>query len=35
MSMGHGKTENDEWNPEIIFEMYKKRKTELDKIKRE
>lgn len=35
MSLGHGKTENDEWNPEIIFEMYKKRKTELDKIKRE
>jgi hypothetical protein len=35
MSLGHGKTENDKWNPEIIFEMYKKRKAELDKVKRE
>ncbi len=32
MSLGHGKTEDDEWNPEIIFEMYKKRKAELNKI---
>ena len=32
MSLGHGKTEDDEWNPEIIFEMYKKRIIELNKI---
>ncbi len=35
MSLGHGKTEDDEWNPEIIFEMYKKRITELNKIAEE
>lgn len=34
MSLGHGKTEDDNWNPEIIFEMYKKRISELDKIVR-
>lgn len=32
MSLGHGKTEDDEWNPEIIFEMHKKRIAELNKI---
>ena len=35
MSLGHGKTEDDEWSPEIIFEMYKKRITELNKIAEE
>jgi predicted metal-binding protein len=35
MSLGHGKTENDEWNPEIIFEMYKSRIAELNKIAQE
>ena len=35
MSLGHGKTESDEWNPEIIFEMYKNRITELNKIAQE
>lgn len=32
MSLGHGKTEDEKWNPEIIFEMYKKRIEELNKI---
>jgi hypothetical protein len=32
MSLGHGKTEDDEWNPEIIFEMHKNRIAELEKI---
>ncbi|PCI02827.1 MAG: hypothetical protein COB81_04785 [Flavobacteriaceae bacterium] len=32
MSLGHGKTEDDEWNPKIIFEMHKKRILELSKI---
>ncbi|GGF69609.1 hypothetical protein SAMN05444281_1026 [Wenyingzhuangia marina] len=35
MSLGHGKTEDDEWNPEIIFEMYKNRISELKKIAKE
>ncbi|WP_298516124.1 hypothetical protein [uncultured Kordia sp.] len=35
MSLGHGKTENENWNPEIIFEMYKKRIIELNKIAKE
>ena len=35
MSLGHGKTEDDKWNPEIIFEMHKKRIAELNKIERE
>jgi hypothetical protein len=35
MSLGHGKTEDDEWNPEIIFKMYKKRIIELNKIAEE
>tara|TARA_R110002074_G_C12267465_1_gene641823 strand:+ start:53 stop:544 length:492 start_codon:yes stop_codon:yes gene_type:complete len=34
MSLGHGKTEDEEWNPDIIFEMYKKRLTELENIKK-
>lgn len=34
MSLGHGKTEDDKWNPEIIFEMYKKRIAELNQIKK-
>ena len=35
MSLGHGKTEDAEWNPEVIFEMYKKRISELNKITEE
>ena len=35
MSLGHGKTEDDQWNPEIIFEMHKKRIMELTKIEKE
>lgn len=35
MSLGHGKTEDDEWNPEIIFEMHKTRIMELNKIAQE
>ncbi|WP_162984966.1 hypothetical protein [Mesonia aquimarina] len=35
MSLGHGKTEDDEWNPEIIFEMHKNRIAELNKIENE
>ncbi len=34
MSHGHGKTEDEEWNPEVIFEMYKNRLTELKQIKK-
>ena len=34
ISLGHGKTEDDEWNPEIIFQMYKKRIAELSEIKK-
>ena len=34
ISLGHGKTENDEWNPNVIFEMYKNRLTELKRIKK-
>ena len=32
MSLGHGKTEDEEWNPDVIFEMYKNRITELKRI---
>ncbi len=28
-SLGHGKTERDDWDPNIIFQMFKKRKKEL------
>ena len=35
MSLGHGKTEDDEWNPEIIFEMHKNRIAELNNIAEE
>lgn len=34
-SMGHGKTENEDWNPEIILEMYTNRLAELDKLAKE
>lgn len=34
ISLGHGKTEDEEWNPEIIFTMYKNRLKELEKIKK-
>ncbi len=33
MSLGHGKTEDDTWNPEIILEMYSNRLEELNQIK--
>ena len=33
ISLGHGKTEDDNWNPEVIIKMYKTRLTELKKIK--
>lgn len=32
-SLGHGKTEEDDWNPESIFDMYKNRLSEFEKIK--
>ncbi|MCF6191406.1 MAG: hypothetical protein L3J51_13105 [Cocleimonas sp.] len=32
-SLGHGKTEDDNWKPESILGMYKKRMQELNKIK--
>ena len=35
MSLGHGKTEDDQWNPEIIFDMHNKRITELNRIAQE
>ena len=28
-SLGHGKTERDDWDPNIIFQMFEKRKKEL------
>lgn len=34
-SIGHGKTETDEWEPESIFEMFKNRLTELKNISTE
>ena len=34
ISLGHGKTEDDEWNPEIIFDMYKNRISEIKKMER-
>lgn len=34
VSLGHGKTEDDEWNPDVIFDMYKNRIAELNKIKK-
>ena len=34
MSLGHGKTEDEEWNPDVIFDMYKNRLTELKRIKK-
>lgn len=35
ISLGHGKTETDDWEPESIFEMHKKRIAELNKIIKE
>ncbi len=32
-SLGHGKTERDDWNPNVIFRMYEKRKIELNRLK--
>ena len=34
-SLGHGKTETDEWEPESIFEMFKNRLAELKNISKE
>ena len=34
ISFGHGKTEDEEWSPDVIFEMYKKRLAELKQIKK-
>ena len=34
LSFGHGKTENEEWNPELIFDMYKTRLNELNRLKK-
>jgi len=33
ISLGHGKTEDDEWDPDSIFKMYKTRLAELAQIK--
>lgn len=33
-SLGHGKTEDEEWNPDIIFTMHKKRLNELVHVKK-
>lgn len=33
MSLGHGKTESDDWDPDSIFKMYKTRQGELERIK--
>lgn len=35
MSLGHGKTEDEKWNPEVIFEMHRNRIEELNKIEKE
>ena len=34
MSLRHGKTEDDKWNPDIIFEMYKNRISEMKRMKK-
>ena len=34
ISLGHGKTEDENWNPEAIVEMYEKRISELNKMKK-
>ena len=34
LSHGHGKTEENTWNPEVIFDMYRKRLNELEKIEK-
>ncbi|NHN24600.1 hypothetical protein FIA58_002830 [Flavobacterium jejuense] len=33
ISLGHGKTEDENWNPDYIFDRYKRRLSELKKIK--
>lgn len=33
ISLGHGKTEYEDWKPKVIFEMYERRLSELAKIK--
>ena len=33
ISLGHGKTEHDDWDPNIIFKMFETRKIELKKLK--
>ena len=33
ISLGHGKTEDENWNPDSIFDSYKKRLAELKRIK--
>ena len=30
ISLGHGKTEHDDWDPNIIFKMFERRKQELE-----
>lgn len=35
ISLGHGKTEMDEWEPESIFEIYEERITEMEGLVRE
>ncbi len=34
ISHGHGKTETDTWNPDVIFDMYRQRISELERIKK-
>lgn len=34
ISLGHGKTEDENWNPDSIIEMYKKRISELNEMKK-
>lgn len=34
ISLGHGKTEDDEWDPDSIFKLYKTRLSELAQIKK-
>ncbi|MGB5981681.1 MAG: hypothetical protein WBG46_06020 [Nonlabens sp.] len=33
ISLGHGKTESESWDPEVIVEMFKKRLSELEQLK--
>ncbi|MBV1877463.1 MAG: hypothetical protein KUG79_07470 [Pseudomonadales bacterium] len=34
MSLGHGKTERDDWDVGAIFDMFRKRKAELDQLRK-